>query len=283
MNILVATPGRLLQHLDESTLLDVSNLKMLILDEADRILDSGFEKAINAIIEHLPTSRQTLLFSATQTKSVKDLARLSLVDPKYVAVDSAPPKNLVQSYSIVELHQKLDILFSFLKTHQKLKIMVFLSSCKQVRLVFESFCRMQPGIVLMCLHGKQKQAKRMAIFDEFCRKRSVCLFATDIAARGLDFPMVDWVIQLDCPEDVDTYIHRVGRTARYESSGKALLFLLPSEEQGMNIELEKKGIVVKKVKINNEKLSETKVSKSLAAYCSQDPELKYLAQKVNYN
>ncbi|KAJ3396846.1 ATP-dependent RNA helicase dbp4 [Lobulomyces angularis] len=284
MNILVATPGRLLQHMDQTADFSCDNLQCLVLDEADRILDNGFEKTLNAIIANLPKKRRTFLFSATQTKSVKDLARLSLKDPEYVAVhekeESSTPKQLIQNYLVIELHKKLEVLYGFLKTHQKRKTIVFLSSCKQVRLVHDIFCKLQPGVVLMCLHGKQKQPKRMAIFEQFCRKQAVVLFATDVAARGLDFPSVDWVLQVDCPEDAETYIHRVGRTARYESTGNALLFLLPSEEEGMLAEFERKKIPVLKTKVNPNKLSEVKVQKTLAASCSQDPELKYLAQKT---
>lgn len=149
MNILVTTPGRLLQHMDQTVEFTSDTLQMLVLDEADRILDAGFEKAINAIIQNLPTERQTLLFSATQTKTVKDLARLSLSAPEYVSVhekaDEATPEKLVQKYIVCDLDQKLDILYSFIKTHLKTKMIIFLSSCKQVRFVHDSFCKMQPG------------------------------------------------------------------------------------------------------------------------------------------
>ncbi|KAI8819089.1 P-loop containing nucleoside triphosphate hydrolase protein [Fimicolochytrium jonesii] len=282
MNILVCTPGRLLQHMDQTPDFSCDNLRVLVLDEADRVLDMGFERTLNAIVANLPKDRQTLLFSATQTKSVRDLARLSLKDPEYVSVheqaESATPKQLVQKYLVCNLPDKLDILFSFLKSHLKSKIIVFVSSCKQVRFVHETFCKMQPGIVLNCLHGKQKQAKRMAIFEQFCRKKAICLIATDIAARGLDFPAVDWVIQLDCPEDAATYIHRVGRTARYESEGNGLLFLLPSEEKGMVAALEQKKVPIQRIRVNPSKT--TSVVKQLQAYCSQSPEMKYLAQKA---
>lgn len=110
--------------------------QVLVLDEADRILDAGFKKEVNAIISQLPKHRQTLLFSATQTKSVKDLARLSLKDPEYVAVDeeaiAATPTRLQQKVMLVPLDQKLDMLWSFIKAHLNSRILVFLSSCKQV-------------------------------------------------------------------------------------------------------------------------------------------------------
>ncbi|KAJ3113952.1 ATP-dependent RNA helicase dbp4 [Phlyctochytrium bullatum] len=285
MNILVCTPGRLLQHMDQTPDFSCDNLQVLgkyILDEADRILDSGFATTLNAIVENLPKSRQTLLFSATQTKSVKDLARLSLKDPEYIAVhedaETATPKLLVQRYIVLELQQKLDMLYSFIKTHLKCKTLVFLSSCKQVRFVFETFCKLQPGVPLMCLHGKQKQQKRLTIFEDFCRKTHVCLFATDVAARGLDFPAVDWVVQVDCPEDAATYIHRVGRTARYDAKGNALLFMLPSEKDGMLEALQAKKIPIEEIKVNPKKLKS--VQQKMVMFCSKDPEIKYLGQKA---
>ena len=122
----------------------------------------------------------------------------------------------------LDLHQKLDVLFSFIKSHIKNKTVIFFSSCAQVRFIHELFCGLQPGIPLLCLHGKIKQAKRTQIYFDFLRKPNAVLFATDVASRGLDFPDVDWVVQMDAPEDEDMYIHRVGRTARNGKAGKAL-------------------------------------------------------------
>lgn len=254
---------------------------MAVLDEADRILDLGFSKTVNAILENLPIERQTLLFSATQTKSVKDLARLSLKDPKYVSVhdqsEYSTPQLLKQFYVVTELPEKLNVLYSFVKTHLKAKTLVFLSSCKQVKFVFECFCKLQPGVQLMQLHGKQKQQKRLEVFEAFSRKQHVCLFCTDVAARGLDFPQVDWVIQADCPEDPETYIHRVGRAARYESEGKALLFLAPSELEMVNM-LEKAKVPISSTKI---RISKTQsIQPQMQNLCFKDPEIKYLGQKV---
>ncbi|KAK6124582.1 hypothetical protein DH2020_041678 [Rehmannia glutinosa] len=235
LNILVCTPGRLLQHMDETPNFECSQLQrpaskeqVLVLDEADRILDVGFKKELNAIISQLPKHRQTLLFSATQTKSVQDLARLSLKDPEYISVheesETATPSRLQQTAMVVPLDQKLDMLWSFLKAHLNSRVLVFLSSCKQVKFVYEAFKKLRPGIPLKCLHGRMKQDRRMGIYAQFCEKRSV-LFSTDVASRGLDFnKAVDWVVQVDCPEDVASYIHRVGRTARY-LSGSSIDFI----------------------------------------------------------
>lgn len=144
-NIVLCTPGRLLQHMDENPLFDCINMQMLVLDEADRCLDMGFENTMNAIIANLPLKRQTLLFSATQTTSVKDLARLSLKDPCYISVhdhcESSTPKHLIQSYAVVDLKDKISNLWSFLKSHPNKKIIVFFSSCKQVKYMFEIFSK----------------------------------------------------------------------------------------------------------------------------------------------
>ncbi|NXV30006.1 DDX10 helicase, partial [Rissa tridactyla] len=281
INMLICTPGRLLQHMDETSYFYASDLQMLILDEADRILDMGFADTMNAIIENLPKKRQTLLFSATQTKSVKDLARLSLKDPEYVWVHEkakfSTPATLDQNYVVCELHQKVNMLYSFLRSHLKKKSIVFFASCKEVQYLFRMFCKLQPGLPVLALHGKQHQMKRMEVYTCFVRKKAAVLFATDIAARGLDFPAVNWVIQFDCPEDANTYIHRVGRTARYKEGGEALLVLLPSEEKGMVEQLAQRKVPVSEIKINPEKL--TDIQKRMQAFLAQDQELKDKAQR----
>ncbi|KAK6946893.1 Helicase, C-terminal [Dillenia turbinata] len=376
--ILIRTAGRLLQHMDETVNFECSQLQILVLDETDRILDKRFKMSLNNIISQLPKDRQTLLFSATQTKSVQDLARLSLKDPEYLGVheeaERATPDRLEQIAMIVPLEQKLDMLWSFIKTHLNCKILVFLLSREEyhhiygefpfaylredgsgsrnaflpgilvngvailcvwvcsfrdlgqgkllfhsplalevlnrmlvgashpgfgnedlelsikvmflgtggscllmkrtssliplagllgrikpwrpievgycvpymhpssstlvvynladmrvVRFVFEAFKKLPLGIPIKCLHGRMKQEKRMAIYSQFCEQRSV-LFSTDVASRGFDFnKAVDWVVQVDCPEDVAGYTYRVGRTARYQSGGRSVLFLMPSE------------------------------------------------------
>ncbi|KAK7372025.1 hypothetical protein VNO80_05393 [Phaseolus coccineus] len=281
LNILICTPGRLLQHMDETPNFDCSQMQVLVLDEADRILDSGFKKELNAIISQLPKRRQTLLFSATQTKSIQDLARLSLKDPEYLSVHeesvTATPSLLKQIVMIVPLDKKLDMLWSFIKTHLQSKILVFLSSCKQVKFVFEAFKKLHPGIPLKCLHGRMKQERRMAIYSEFCEKRSV-LFSTDVAARGLDFnKAVDWVVQVDCPENVASYIHRVGRTARYKSGGKSVLFLLPSEMQMLE-KLKAAKVPVHFNKPRQELLQP--VSSLLASLLVKYPDLQHRAQRA---
>jgi ATP-dependent RNA helicase DDX10/DBP4 len=130
---------------------------MLVLDEADRILDMGFQQAMNDIIGYLPPQRQTLLFSATQTRNLKELAKLSLRNPEYIAVHesntTAVPNKLIQHYTIIAADQKINLLYSYIKTHLQMKSIVFLSSGKQVRFLYEIFRRIRPGVPLLHIHG----------------------------------------------------------------------------------------------------------------------------------
>ncbi|KAI4491116.1 hypothetical protein M0802_010426 [Mischocyttarus mexicanus] len=280
-NIVICTPGRLLQHMDENPLFNCITMQILVLDEADRCLDMGFKKCMNAIIENLPQERKTLLFSATQTKSVRDLARLSLKDPIYVSVhehaEHTTPEGLQQSYIVCNLEEKTAMLWSFLKSHLKQKIIVFFSSCKQVKYAYESFCRLRPGISLLSLYGTLHQLRRMEIYESFCKKHHAVLFATDIAARGLDFPAVNWVVQMDCPEDVNAYIHRAGRTARFQAGGESLLVLLPSELKMVEL-LQERKIPINMIKINPNKLYSP--HRKLEALLARDVSLKESAKRA---
>jgi ATP-dependent RNA helicase DDX10/DBP4 len=194
------------------------------------------------------------------------------------ASDSATPASLQQNYVLVNLPEKLDTLYAFMKTHLKCKAIVFMSTGKQVRFAYETFRHLHPGVPLIHLHGRQKQMSRAEITARFAASKHCYLFCTDIVARGLDFPSVDWVIQLDAPEDADTYIHRVGRTARYEKGGKALLMLLPSEEGAFLARLKKRKVEVGKLNIKQNK--KQSIVPQLQHMCFKDPEIKYLGQKA---
>lgn len=283
MNILVGTPGRISQHLNETVGMDTSNLQVLVLDEADRCLDMGFKKQIDSIVAHLSPERQTLLFSATQSESVKDLARLSLTNYARIGVSSdsklsATPDTLDQYYVRIPLDEKLDVLWSFIKSHLKSKILVFFSSSKQVQFAYESFRTLQPGISLLKLYGRHKQTSRLETTTKFSHAQYACLFATDIVARGLDFPAIDWVVQVDCPEDAATYVHRVGRCARFGRPGKSLLMLSPSEEEAMLRRLESNKIDIKIMNIKQK--SKKSIRPQLQSLCFKDPQMKNLGQRA---
>jgi len=201
--------------------------------------------------------------------------------PEYLSVHEAAtyttPSRLQQHYMIVDATEKLDVLWSFIKTHLKSKSMVFLSSCNQVRFVHDAFCHLRPGIPIAALHGKIKQEKRFQIFNDFVGRKEAVLICTDVAARGLDFPEVDWVVQVDCPEDTATYVHRVGRTARNDTKGKSLLLLL-EKEAAMASMLNEARVPIKKIAVNRSQLSPLR--DQLSQMLSQNTELKHIAQKA---
>ncbi|KAJ1019127.1 hypothetical protein NDA18_006276 [Ustilago nuda] len=233
VNLIVATPGRLLDHLQNTKGFVFSNLKALCIDEADRILEIGFEDEMRQIVKILPNdNRQSMLFSATQTTKVQDLARISLrPGPLYINVHAdlaaSTVSRLEQGYVVCESDRRFLLLFTFLKKNAGKKIIVFMSSCNSVK--YHTDLLNFIDVPVLDLHGKQKQQKRTNTFFEYCNAPSGTLLCTDVAARGLDIPSVDWIIQFDPPDDPRDYIHRVGRTARAGNAGKSLLFLLPSE------------------------------------------------------
>lgn len=234
VNLLIATPGRLLDHLQNTQGFVYKNIKALIIDEADRILEVGFEDEMRQIIKILPKDeRQTMLFSATQTTKVEDLARISLrPGPLYINVDHrkehSTVEGLEQGFIVCQPDMRFRLLFTFLKKHPKKKIIVFFSSCNCVKYYAELLNYID--LPVLDLHGKQKQQKRTNTFFEFCNAKQGTLICTDVAARGLDIPAVDWIVQFDPPDDPRDYIHRVGRTARgANTKGKSLMFLQPNE------------------------------------------------------
>jgi len=235
INILVATPGRLLDHLQNTKDFLFKNLQCLIIDEADRILDVGFEEEMKKIVKLLPKKRQTMLFSATTTKKTEDLVKVALKkEPIYIGIEvkntaaSATVAGLEQGYVVCPSDKRFMLLFTFLKKNRNKKVMVFFSSCLSVKFHHELLNYID--LPVMCIHGKQKQTKRTTTFFQFCNADTGILLCTDVAARGLDIPDVDWIVQYDPPDDPKEYIHRVGRTARGEGGkGHALMILRPEE------------------------------------------------------
>lgn len=246
INILVATPGRLLDHMQNTKGFIYHNLVNLTIDEADRILEVGFEEEMNMIIKLLPKKRQTSLFSATQTRKVADLARLSLNKPVFVEVKTkdnvSTVAGLTQGYVVCPAESRFLLLFTFLKRNKDKKVMVFMSACNAVK--FHDELLNYIDVPVNCIHGHKKQQARTSTYYQFCSADKGILLCTDVAARGLDIPKVDWIVQYDPPDEPKEYIHRVGRTARGASGkGKALLFLMP-EELGFLHYLRRAGVPV---------------------------------------
>ncbi|KAJ0823808.1 putative RNA helicase [Helianthus annuus] len=259
VNLLVATPGRLLDHLQNTKGFIYKNLKCFVIDEADRILEANFEEEMKQIIKILPKTRQTALFSATQTKKVEDLARLSFqTTPVYIDVDNGRSRvtneGLQQGYCVVPSAKRFILLYSFLKRNLSKKVMVFFSSCNSVKFHSELLKYIQMDC--FDIHGKQKQQKRTSTFFDFCKAEKGILLCTDVAARGLDIPAVDWIVQYDPPDEPKEYIHRVGRTARGEGAkGNALLFLIPEEVQFLRY-LKAAKVPVKEYEFDEKKMAD---------------------------
>ncbi|XP_071691342.1 ATP-dependent RNA helicase HAS1-like [Rutidosis leptorrhynchoides] len=254
VNLLVATPGRLLDHLQNTKGFIYKNLVCLVIDEADLILEANFEEEMKQIIRILPKVRQTALFSATQTTNVDDLARLSFQDtPVYIDVRLKDfNEGLQHGYCVVPIAKRFMLLYSFLKRNMSKKVMVFFSSCDSVK--FHSELLMYIRVKCFDIHGKQKQQKRTSTFFDFCKAEKGILLCTNVAARGLDIPAVDWIVQYDPPDEPKEYIHRVGRTARGEGAkGNALLFLISEELQFLRY------LKAVKVQVNEYEFDEKKI------------------------
>jgi len=240
-NIVVATPGRLMEFMDKMRDLSFKRVEVLILDEADRLLDLGFSISLEAILSRLPKQRRTGLFSATMTEAVNTLAKMGLRNPANIAVkvmdskkkeETSIPNELKNFYVVMNNYsEKITNLCEMLKANTSQKAIVFLSTCCSVDYFEKVFSLLKDfsGIPFVKLHGKMKQNRRNAIFEMFSKEEGGVLFTTDVCARGVDFPDVDVIYQVDPPQSPDYFIHRVGRTARAGKRGTAYLFILESE------------------------------------------------------
>ncbi|OAY73405.1 DEAD-box ATP-dependent RNA helicase 18, partial [Ananas comosus] len=249
VNVLVGTPGKLHDIMERLDVLDFRNFEILILDEADRLLDMGFQKQITSVISRLPKLRRTGLFSATQTEAVEELSRAGLRNPVRVEVrtetkavgdvgnsqdlaSSRTPLGLHIEYMVCEAPNKSSQLVDFLLKNTSMKIIVYFMTCACVDYwgIILPQLNMLKGSSIISLHGKMKQSAREKALASFTALSSGILLCTDVAARGLDIPGVDWIVQYDPPQDPNVFIHRVGRTARIGRQGSAIVFLLPKED-----------------------------------------------------
>lgn len=229
------------------------------MDEADTLLDMGFKDSINQILSMLPKQRRTGLFSATQTKEVKELARAGLRNPVSVSVrvqnkpgiagsvntdaegkaitQIATPSSLDNWFLMREYHERPQELINFINTHPEDKIIVFCATCACVDYYSNAFHQMTKysphlsnSIQVVGFHGKMIAKKRTILYKKFKSLTAGVMFSTDVAARGIDIPDVDWIVQLAAPKDPAFFVHRVGRTARAGKKGGALLFITKEEE-----------------------------------------------------
>ncbi|KAI5694597.1 hypothetical protein M8J75_001862 [Diaphorina citri] len=224
-HIIIATPGRLVDHLENTKGFSLRSLKFLVMDEADRILNMDFEVEVDKLLKVIPRERRTFLFSATMTKKVQKLQRASLQDPvkvevstKYQTVDQ-----LRQYYIFIPLKFKDVYLVHLLNEMAGNSFMVFCSTCQNT--VRTALLLRSLGLAAIPLNGQMTQNKRLAALTKFKAKSRSILISTDVASRGLDIPHVDVVINFDIPTHSKDYIHRVGRTARAGRSGLAITFV----------------------------------------------------------
>lgn len=242
-NAIVGTPGRTVDAIRRFPSLDFRRLQLLVLDEADRLLHSGFESDLELLLHRIPKQRRTALFSATQATDSHQLARLGLRNAVRVAVHNAESSNDPQNqwrtppglrvfYEVLPPERKLGRLLEILHSPQlaQHKCIVYLLTCACVDYFGDVLSRVAPSVHFIQLHGRMKQKQRNSALRAFSEMDGGVLLCTDVAARGLDLPDVDWIVQLDPPQDPDAFVHRVGRTARMGRNGSALVFLMPHEE-----------------------------------------------------
>lgn len=224
-HIIIATPGRLVDHLEKTKGFSLSALKFLVLDEADRILNMDFEKEIDKVLEQVPRDRRTFLFSATMTKKVAKLQRASLRDPVRIEVSTKfqTVDHLKQHYLFIPAKHKDIYLVHILNELSGNSFIVFCNTCPGTQKI--AIMLRNLGFTAIPLNGKMTQNNRLAALNKFKTKSSSVLLATDVASRGLDIPHVDVVINYDLPQHSKDYIHRVGRTARAGRYGKSVSFV----------------------------------------------------------
>ncbi|XP_011159896.1 probable ATP-dependent RNA helicase DDX47 [Solenopsis invicta] len=224
-HIIIATPGRLVDHLENTKGFNLRQLKFLVMDEADRILNMDFEVEVDKILRVIPRERRTLLFSATMTKKVQKLQRASLRNPVRVEVSTKyqTVEKLQQYYIFIPVKFKDVYLVHILNELAGNSFMIFCGTCNNT--VRTALLLRNLGFTAVPLHGQMSQNKRIAALTKFKAKNRSILISTDVASRGLDIPHVDIVINFDIPTHSKDYIHRVGRTARAGRSGRSITFV----------------------------------------------------------
>ncbi len=232
VDVIIATPGRLLDHF-QHPYAKLAGLEILVLDEADRMLDMGFLPDLRRVLQHLPLKRQTLFFSATMPPAIVELSREMLKNPATIAVErkAAPATGITQTVFPVSQDLKLELLRALLRRGEIQTAIVFTRTKHRANRVYEQLERAKVSVAR--IHGNRSQLQRTDALAGFKNGRYRILVATDIAARGIDVEALSHVVNFDVPGMPEDYIHRVGRTARAEMTGDAITFVAPDEENDL--------------------------------------------------
>lgn len=229
VDVIIATPGRLQDHMRRRNV-SFNALQILILDEADRMLDMGFLPDIKQIVSRMPAKRQTMLFSATMSPPILSLTRHFQDEPTMVEVSIArPPEAIRQTIYPVPKHLKTELLLALLKEMEVNSMLVFTATKQEADIVTRQLGLAK--ISAACIHGDFKQRQRVAALEGFRAGKHQVLVATNIAARGLDVEGISHVINYDVPQHAEEYVHRIGRTARAKSEGDAITLVTPDDER----------------------------------------------------
>ncbi|MBN1128395.1 MAG: DEAD/DEAH box helicase [Chitinispirillaceae bacterium] len=232
-DIVVATPGRLIDHLERRSI-DLSGIEILVVDEADRMFDMGFVNAVRKIIACLPVRRQTLLFSATMSREVKELTALIQKNPRLIEVGTpnVPVTTVEQRAYTVPQQAKTELLLHVLNTEAVETMLVFSRTKHGADRIARHLDR--KGIASAAIHSNRSQSQRQKALEGFRKRRFKVLVATDVAARGIDVAGISHVVNFDTPRFAEDYVHRIGRTGRAEASGVAMTFVSQDERGFFN-------------------------------------------------
>lgn len=272
VEILVATPGRLLDHVEQRTL-QLNQVQMLVLDEADRMLDMGFMPDLKRILALLPKQRQNLMFSATFSDEIKKLSEAFLSNPLLVEVarSNATNENVTQKVYLVDQDSKHTLLTKLLSENSAKQVIVFTKTKLTASRLARQLSR--EGIAADAIHGDKSQAERIQALEAFKQGKVAALVATDVAARGLDIDQLPMVINYEIPSTPEDYVHRIGRTGRAGALGEAISLVAPDEEKYLaEIEkLIKREIPKEKASRNSYANNNNSYAKPSARKASSDP------------
>lgn len=228
-NIIIATPGRLMSHLNMGYV-KFDKIRHLILDEADRMLDMGFYDDIMKIIKYLPLKRQTLLFSATMPPKIREMAKKNMIHPEQINIAlSKPAEGILQAAYMVYDNQKNVLITDLLKGKNLQSVLIFSSTKNNVKNLERDLHRL--GLSVAAIHSDLEQKEREVVLRDFTSRKIQVLVATDILSRGIDIEGIDLVINYDVPHDSEDYVHRIGRTARAQSTGVAITFITERDQR----------------------------------------------------